>query len=364
MRGSFLLPPVAAIALGLAGAVGARAVGAPLPWLLGPLLLVAGAVLGGVRVEGSALSFPAGIRLVCVPVIGVLIGGALTPDAVASIGAWWPSLLAMAVFVPAAHALNYVVFRQIGRYDRATAYWCATPGGLIESIEMGTAAGGEERLLAAQHFARIAVTVTAVPLLFAALTGGAVGSASGVEMPGAEVPLGWRDGVLLALAAVVGGAAGRLLRLPAGIITGPILLSGAFHATGLTVAQPPDWIVSLAQLVIGTALGVRFAGLERRRALRGLWLAALTVAAMMALATALAAGLAAATGEALAVLMLSYAPGGIVEMGLIALSLAESPVFVTAHHILRILLTVAIAPLGWRRLARRRGEAGKPARRS
>jgi hypothetical protein len=46
---------------------------------------------------------------------------------------------------------------------------------------------------------------------------------------------------------------------------------------------------------------------------------------------------------------LAFAPGGLVEMGLIALSLNLSVVYVTAHHLLRIILAVAFARLAWAR---------------
>ena len=42
------------------------------------------------------------------------------------------------------------------------------------------------------------------------------------------------------------------------------------------------------------------------------------------------------------VLFVSYAPGGVTEMSLIALSLQVSPVIVAAHHLFRIIVTVII----------------------
>ena len=42
-------------------------------------------------------------------------------------------------------------------------------------------------------------------------------------------------------------------------------------------------------------------------------------------------------------LFLSFAPGGVSEMGLIALSLGISPMMVAAHHVFRIFVTVLIA---------------------
>jgi uncharacterized membrane protein AbrB (regulator of aidB expression) len=47
-------------------------------------------------------------------------------------------------------------------------------------------------------------------------------------------------------------------------------------------------------------------------------------------------------------LLISFAPGGITEMSLIALSLGISPVLVAAHHLFRIVLTVTMAGLFFR----------------
>ncbi len=356
------MPPLRTLAstavvlcLAVAGGAVAELLGMPLPWLLGGLLTVGAAAILGLKVAGGPLTFPMWLRMGCIPVIGVLIGGAVGPETLVSVPQWWPSLAMLLVFVPVAFVINYAIFRRVGRYDRPTAYWCSAPGGLIESVEAGSAAGGDARLLTVQHFSRIAVTVTVVPLLFTWLTGQAVGSAAGARIEGA--PLGWEDAVMLALAALVGGLSGRMLNFPAGIITGPIIVSGILHATGITHAQPPDLVVKAAQVVIGASLGIRFAGLERRQIVRGLWLAALSVAAILALGTALALAVSGMTGQATQLIVLAYAPGGIVEMGLIALSLGASPVVVTLHHILRILLAVWLGALAWRRLDRGRAEA-------
>ena len=41
-------------------------------------------------------------------------------------------------------------------------------------------------------------------------------------------------------------------------------------------------------------------------------------------------------------LFISFAPGGVTEMSLIALSVASSPALVSAHHIFRIITTVSL----------------------
>jgi len=54
--------------------------------------------------------------------------------------------------------------------------------------------------------------------------------------------------------------------------------------------------------------------------------------------------------EPVAATFLAFAPGGLAEMGLIALSLDMSVIYVTAHHVLRIVLAVSAARILARRI--------------
>lgn len=343
-----LLRWLATLALGGAGGAAAQAAGLPLPWLVGGLAATGLAAALDLRLFGAPPAFPPALRTVCVPVIGVLIGAALTPEVAASIPRWWPGLLFVAAFVPTSHALNYVLLRRFGGLSRATAFFAAMPGGLYESIEMGAARGADMAALTVLQFGRIALVVTVVPLVFSAIEGRPVGSAAGESVAAGE--MGLRDALLLVAAGVAGWWAGHRIGLPAAQITGPLLLSGLFHGLGWTDAAPPPSLVALAQLVIGVTLGLRFVGVGRAALGRCLALAGLTVGASLALGAALAL-VAAATGYApVAEMTLALAPGGVVEMGLVALSLNASPIFVTAHHVARILITVAVAAAGWERL--------------
>jgi hypothetical protein len=72
--------------------------------------------------------------------------------------------------------------------------------------------------------------------------------------------------------------------------------------------------------------------------------------AVLALAMGVALLLGPFVGEPVAAVFLAFAPGGLAEMGLIALSLQMSVVYVTAHHILRIVLSVLFAQILLRRI--------------
>lgn len=213
---------------------------------------------------------------------------------------------------------------------------------------MGEEAGADVRVLTALHFLRLILTIVTVPLLFWALTGQVVGSASGAKMAGSGVTLAATDWLLLALAGGLGAALGRAVGLPGWIVTGPIALSALLHATGLVQGVPPRWLVATTQVVLGTGLGARFAGIARPMLLRAGRLALINGAAALALALGFALLLRALVGEPVTAVFLAYAPGGLAEMSLIALSLHMSVVFVTVHHVARIILAVALAKFGWR----------------
>jgi hypothetical protein len=53
-------------------------------------------------------------------------------------------------------------------------------------------------------------------------------------------------------------------------------------------------------------------------------------------------------GEPTEAVFLAFAPGGLAEMSLIALSLQMSVVYVTIHHVARIVLSVLVARMGGR----------------
>jgi membrane AbrB-like protein len=328
----------------------ATLIGTPLPWLLGAMVATGLAMASGLKIAGRELSFPQTFRLAFITIIGVAIGGTARPDMFAEISVWWPSLALVGVFVGLAQTCNYQIFRRFAGYDRPTAYYCATPGGLIESVQLGEEAGGNPALLTVQHFSRIAITVVLVPLIYWAMRGEAVGSAAGVSMEATGSAVRFEDVLLLGACAFVGAWGGRKVGFPAAIITGPIILSALAHGFGLTTAQPPDWLIAVAQLVVGLGLAMRFKGLSGRLLAQGVGLGFITVGAMLSIGVALAFALQALGGQPFQVLLMCYAPGGVVEMGLIALSLGVSPMMVTLHHIVRIGFTVIAVPLVGKRL--------------
>jgi uncharacterized protein len=334
---------VLALALGAAGGALASVAGLPLPMLLGSLIAVSAAAIAGLRPTGRVLGLPMPIRMGVVPVIGVSIGTAVTPNVVAEAARWAPSIAALFLYIPLAHAIGYTVTRRIGGLDRATSFYGAMPGGFVEAIAMGERTGADMAYLTMLQFLRLILCIVFIPIGFSLFTGQEVGSSTGAVIGGSEHGLNVRDWAILIAAGVGGAVAGHVVRLPAPMIMGPFLASALVHYVGWVEGGPPAWLIAFTQLVIGTSLGARFAGRSPAILLSGFRLAAINVAAMLSVTAVAAALLHDLVGERWEAVFLAFAPGGLAEMSLVALSLDISVVYVTIHHLLRIVLAVIFA---------------------
>jgi len=334
------IPQTAALlVLALFGALIAQATGLPLPFLIGSLLATAPVAIFATNRLPAGYVFPINLRLPFIALIGAVIGAQVTLALLASLHDLLPSLAAMVAFVLLAQGLNYAIFRVIGGYDAPTAFFSGAPGGLIESIAMGEATGAHQPTLIAQQFLRIILVITLVPAGLSLWLGYPVGSAGGLSFN--TVPVTWSMYPQAAVILALGLFAGRALSLPAWQLTGPLIVSAGFSLMGQPLALP-NWLILLAQLVVGASLGMRFAGLDMPTLRRCLWLSLLSLTLMFAIGAALAALLVGPTDQSFKTLFITFAPGGVNEMALIALSLQANPAFVTLHHIFRIMLTVLL----------------------
>ena len=337
---------LAGLALGTLGGVVFHALALPLPWMLGALCLTMAAAVAGLPVRG-----PMRLRPAIVAVIGVLLGSRFTPEILAGAQAALLTLAIMLVYLVAVAAVAVPWYRFAGRQDWTTAYCAGMPGGLTEMIELGEAKGADVPSIVLAHSLRIVLTIGLMAFAFRVVLGHDVGSgpsatgAEGWALPGAA------DALILAGCAVFGAWAGRAMRWPAADFLGPLVLSAAVHLVGLTESAPPAPLVNAAQVALGTILGCRFFGIPLRQLWRagGLSLGATVITLLLALGAALA--MERLAGVRVDQAMLALAPGGLTEMGLIALAIQADAAFVAVHHVVRILVVIVVAPLFLRRLA-------------
>jgi len=318
----------------------------PLPWMLGAMAATTIAAMSGVRV-----ALMPSLRMIFIAILGVMLGSAFTPEVLRSLGIWVGSFAWLVVYVIAATAIVFVFYRRIARYDAVTAYFSGAPGGLNEMVLTGAAMGGDERRISLAHGARILIAIFAISFGYRWF-GGYVPPAAGSPLLSTAIEI--EDWLVLAGCAVAGFFGARALRIPAYALVGPMLLSAIAHASGLTVSRPPVWLVAIAQIVVGAMVGSRFDGVSPRTVAHALLLASGATIVLLGLAAMFGEAVEASLGIPFSAALLAFAPGGLAEMSLIALSMNVDAAYVSSHHIARIFMIVLAAPLAFRLLRGRR----------
>jgi uncharacterized protein len=340
------LPRIAlALAIGTVGGAVFYLLNLPLPWMLGALFATMAASLANAPILG-----PARLRPAVVAVIGVLLGSRFTPEIIGEASAWIGTVAILLAYVVAVALVVVPFYRFAGRFDWVTAYFAGMPGGLSEMIEIGEASGAKPAPIILAHSLRIVVTIALIAFWFRIVEGHAVGASTTVV----EAPLTWLDALLLLASAVVGSLVGKGLRFPAPTFLGPLLVSAVLHLAGLTESAPPGLLVNTAQVLLGTVLGCRFLGISARTVVPAAALALGATFLTLALAFGAGRAMGLVAGIAPDQALLALAPGGLTEMGLIALAINADVAFVALHHVMRILFVIVLAPVAFRLLIGRR----------
>jgi membrane AbrB-like protein len=124
-----------------------------------------------------------------------------------------------------------------------------------------------------------------------------------------------------------------------------MILSAAAHMTGLSEAKPPAMLVAIAQVVLGCAIGARFAGTSARLVRDAMLMSVGATAILMAMTVLFSLSLGRVPGLSADNVLLAFSPGGLAEMALVAIALHSDAAFVATHHIVRILIVITCAPL-------------------
>lgn len=326
-----------ALLIGAAGGATFFALNLPLPWMLGAMIACFIAVLAKLPLRA-----PARLRPFVIPVIGVMLGSGFDTQTFGHMLEWGFSLLGLLAYLGLSAAIVIPFFVKFGRMDPVTAFFSGMPGGLSEMMIIGGEMGGDENRIVLSHAARIFATVTLIAIYFRVILGYQV---SGVAAPnGAHAVLEVQSGVLLLACAVIGTILGHRLKLPAAGLLGPMILSAAVHMTGLSQAAPPRTLVIIAQIVMGSMIGCRFMGADPRLIIKTLILSICATSTMLGLSLVFANGLSALLGTSVEQTLLAYAPGGLTEMSLVAIAMNAEVAFISIHHLIRIVILIAVAP--------------------
>jgi membrane AbrB-like protein len=317
----------------------------PSPFLFGALVVgLAVALLRPAELEITPSLFTAAQAAT-----GVALGAYLQSSSLSALGDDWLPVTLVSAATLAVSLGAGVVMARVTELDRPTAALGMVAGGASGIVTMARELGGDDRLVAFMQYVRVLIVVLLTPILVAvAFPGhhGDTGTAAGIPMLGTP-----RDWLVTAALAVAGAAAGRLVRLPAGTLLGPMILAGA-----VTLSTPEGWFVvpsaiqNAAFAVIGLQVGLRFTVETVRQTGRLLAPVLLSVVVLLVACFGLAVLLEATTSVSLLDAYLATTPGGLYAVLAAAVGAGANTTFIIAVQGLRVVVMVLLAPIAVRRL--------------
>lgn len=330
---------VRGLGFGLAGGGIFHALGLPLPWVMGAMFATILAGATGLRGE-----MPRSVRNGVIPTLGVTFGSAFDRDGFA----YLPDMLLLVpmtfVYLSVIIGCGCLYFTWFARMDFSTAYFASVPGSFSEMLFEAEERKANLSDVAIVHSIRQVVGLSAITLVFRFT----------LDIDTTRLPTIKGDApdlygaAVLVLCGVLGFFGARAIRLPSAHLFGPLILSAAAHLSGLVSVAPPGWMVGLVQVFIGIFVGLRFEGVRFGQAWPLMGLA--TIWALILLGFALVAARIAvlAVGLPREAAFLAFAPGGAVEISVVALAAGVSLSIVTAIQLVRMSLTVLFVPLVFR----------------
>lgn len=323
----------AALAACLAGGLVCAWLNTPLPWMIGPLLVMSCLQLAGANLEAPPMGRAAGQV-----VVGLTLGLYFTPPVVREVAAYGLWFVALGVLVTGAGAISAEVIRRLTGVDRATAWFSSMPGGAAEMAILAERYGALADRVAVANSMRMMFVVTVIPITIT--YAGFAGAEDYKPVTTPFDPLGFAG---LCAFGLVAALVAKRLKIPNAFMIAPLLGTIAITVAGVSLSSVPTVVTNGAQLLLACALGATFQQSFLREAPR--FVAALVPAGavMLVLCAGIAIALSWASGVYLGATLLSAAPGGIAEMSITAKVLKIGVPFVTAAHVIRYLVVILFA---------------------
>jgi len=333
------------VAVSLVLVVTFEAMSIPAALLIGAMIaaIAMGISVATLRAPGMAFN---GAQMV----MGSLIASAIQIDIVGTIVAdWLPVTIAVVSTVAASSFLGWSISR-LRILPGTTAVWGSAPGASTAMVLMAETFGADARLVAFMQYLRVVMVTFAAALVSRIwVEPSSVAQAAHMWFP--PIDSAALGGTLLV--AALGGACGRLLRLPSPYFLGAFIVGIAFNLGGIVTFQHPQWLLAASYAVIGWTVGLRFDRAIVLRAAKSLPMIMLSILLLMGFCGLIAWLLVIELGIDPLTAYLATSPGGLDSIAIIAAASSTVDLsLIMALQTARFLFVLVFGPIIARFVAR------------
>ena len=308
----------------------------PLAWMLGPMIITSIAALSGLKVKMPKMALNS-----ILIILGLHIGNYIDQNLFNQMINWiWTSLI-MLIYIVICILLVSKYLEKFSGYGKKASIFSAAPGALGPLMILAENEKTDLSQVATSHLIRLIIIITVIPFIIVNNTNTDTLLIEKFDyMSQNHINL-----ILLVIASLFFIFIFDKIKVPAALLSGTLFASGLLQITEIATYKLPDESVNFCLLILGASVGCRFAEKTVKEIANNSLhsIVATTVLVVLGLIAAYVATFFVDTN--ILTLILSFSPGGIYEVAVIAIAFDLDPDFVAFHHIIRLLFILFTVPI-------------------
>ena len=308
----------------------------PLAWFLGPMIITSLASLNGFKTKMPRLVLSSVLIF-----LGLYIGNYIDKTLFSQMQEWaWTSLIMLAYIILSVLIVSKYL-QKFSQYDKKTSIFSAAPGALGPLMILAEDEKSDLSRVATSHLIRLIIIITVFPFI--------VNSFYNLENVTVTENIIENQNIyhlfILITVSVILILIFDKLKVPAALLAGTLVASGFLQITEIAIYKLPPNIVDFSLLILGSSVGCRFADKSFNEIAKNALHSFVATFFLVVLGVLAAYVASYVIDKNFFTLLLSYCPGGIYEVAVIAIFFDLDPEFVSFHHIIRLLLILFIVPV-------------------
>ena len=308
----------------------------PLAWFLGPMVFTS---LGSLL--GLQLKMPRVVLSLILILLGLYIGNYIDKNLFSQMHQWlWTSLI-MLVYIIFSVLFVSKYLQKYSKYEKKTSIFSAAPGALGPLLILAEDEKSDLSHVATSHLIRLIIIITIFPFIVNSYYEGETVKLSESVIENQNLI----HLLILILASIILIYFFNKLKVPAALLSGTLVASGFLQITEIASYKISADIIDYCLLILGASVGCRFANKTFSEIGKNAF-HSFVATFFLVIFGMLAAYIASLViDKNFFTLLLSYCPGGIYEVAVIAIFFDLDPEFVSFHHIIRLLMILFIVPI-------------------
>ena len=324
------------IIVSIPGALIAEYFNIPLAWFLGPMLVTSIISLGGIKTKMPRL-----VLSIILIFLGLYIGNYIDKNLFSQIHQWiWTSFI-MFIYIIVSVLIVSQYLQKFSGYERKTSIFSAAPGALGPLLILAENEKSDLSQVATAHLIRLIIIITVFPFIVNSFYETQnINTVENIIQNQSII-----DFFILLFFSLILIFLFDKIKIPAALLAGTLVSSGFLQIMDIATYKLPPNIINYCLLILGASVGCRFADKTFKEIAKNSAhsFVATFLLVILGVIAAFAAG--AVIDKNFFTLLLSYCPGGIYEVAVIAIFFDLDPEFVSFHHIIRLLMILFVVPL-------------------